>query len=502
MKTVLKIVLFVTALLTSCVSSPTRVSPQRTNPLTVVYLANRNGEVEPCGCQVNQIGGLHRLEAFLNELRTQSKVDFIGDAGDTFFMAAKLNPFRVEEAKLKAKLIAKSYAVMGVDAVTPGERDFALGIDFLRELVALSGSHFLSVNLADVQEKLLFPAFHVFEKSGTRIGVIGISDEEAFQNVPGVKVLPSKPRLIQAIRELQDLAVERIILLSHSGLTRDRDLATVSGIDLIFGSHSLDVVSSPGGNPWILQPLNDGQQVGVIRFSADGKEREHRLVDLGKQYDGENQTNSLMKAYREAIRLLGVEKLNSSVAIGESSEPFLANPSECRTCHQKQYDFWAKTKHATAYLVLFAKNQHFDPECVACHTLGFEDPRGFSEIANPLQVAGKKKGFVESFMKTVFRTDSKKPLDSREEPKRYEKLKRIYHKELGKLENSAKVMKNFLGVQCEHCHGNRNGHPGQAMTLKKVQESSCKSCHVPPHAKPYDPTKLEKVSCPLSMTAS
>lgn len=484
------VILFI--LVAACVGR----GPKRQDlPITVVYLANRNGEVDPCGCQVNQIGGMHRLQKFLQTLRDGSKIDFIGDAGDTFFAAAQLNPHRAEEAKLKAQLIARGYRQLGVDALTPGERDFAAGLPFLRELEATSGAEFLSANLTDPEGKLLFPPSHVFERHGARVGVVGISDPEAFAHVAEVKVAPPGPALEKALKKIEGENLDVLIVLSHSGLARDREIAKREGIDLVLGSHSLDVISEPSGHPWILQPLNEGQQVGVVKFLPGSTMKEHQLVNLGKEFDEENEIQRMILAHKEEVRKLAAGR--PATPHTESREAFVAQPAECRTCHQKQYDFWAGTKHASAYLVLFAKNQHFDAECIGCHTLGFEDARGFKDIANPIVEKGKKRGFVEAIMKEVFKGDSRKPLDSREDPKRYEKLEKKYHANIRRREESGKLVKNYLGVQCEHCHGNRNGHPG-ADTLKKVQETSCKACHTPPHAKPYDPSTFTKVACPLS----
>src|SRR5688500_17897317 len=111
------------------------------SPLALVHTANRQGEVQPCGCQVNQIGGLNRMQAFLEKQRAKSTVVLL-DSGDTFFSAATLNPMRKDQEVLRAKLIAAAYAKMGLDALTPGERDFGNGVDFLRELQKDSGASF------------------------------------------------------------------------------------------------------------------------------------------------------------------------------------------------------------------------------------------------------------------------------------------------------------------------------------------------------------------------
>src|SRR4051812_28912213 len=92
-------------------------------PLDLFYTANRQGEVDPCGCPgAVQNGGIARMGAFLDATRRRSS--FFGDAGDTFFSVTSILPSRRDEELAHAHLIARAYQVMGLDVLTPGERDF------------------------------------------------------------------------------------------------------------------------------------------------------------------------------------------------------------------------------------------------------------------------------------------------------------------------------------------------------------------------------------------
>ena len=246
------------------------------------------------------------------------------------------------------------------------------------------------------------------------------------------------------------------------------------------------------------------KSVCSIIAQSDPAASYHRLVDLLPDFDKDNDVAKLQAKYKEQVRALAFE--SSHLTSEQGKKPFVAHAYYCRTCHQKQYDFWESTKHASAYLVLFAKNQHFNPECIGCHSLGFEDPAGFSAIASPVVLdppEKRKKGgtpYIEKLMGKVFSGEEKKsPLDSRVDPARYLKLKKRYHDEIHKLEAAGKIAKLYAGVQCEHCHGNRSGHPSpEVPTLKKVSETSCRTCHVSPNAPAFDPGSFAKVACPLS----
>lgn len=481
-------------LLTSCVA-PTRAPEPVT--LHVMYSANRQGEIEPCGCQVNQIGGLNRLESFLRKLPPGEPRIFV-DSGDTFFSASSVNPRRRDYEAARARTIARSYRYMGLDVFVPGERDFALGPEFLGELQALSGAHFVAANLVRPDGKPLFPPYHVIERSGARVGIVGIVDESLYSGFAQLRATPAKEALEEQIERLRKESVSVVLVLSHSGLRKDQDLASADGLSFIFGAHSLDVLAEPAavGRVRIMQPQNEGQQVGHLTLeSSDGSAYRHRLVDLDVSFDEPNESLVAMKQLREERKELEKE---SHAPASSQKVAFVANPNACRQCHQEQHDFWESTKHASAYLVLYAKNQHFNSECIGCHTLGFGSEGGFMSATKPVRLVTEAsagtKPFVETLMEKVFQGDPGGDLDSRQQPERYAKLKKRYHEVVKGNQELWKA--SFLGVQCEHCHGTRVGHPGAAKTLKKVSITSCKNCHRPPNAPEFDPKSISKIACP------
>lgn len=486
--------------------SATEATVDAKKKVTVLFGANRQGEVDPCGCQLNQLGGLERLANLVLKKRTeaQARPFLFVDAGDTFFASSELNPSRVKEAQSKARTIAKSYGLMEVAALLPGDRDFAQGLEFLKDLEKLSGARFVASNLTDDGGNLLFAENTIWEKDGVRVGIFGVASEEAFARVAGVKVLPWKEAATRQVEKLREQKVDFIVALSHLGLTSDRELGTVAEIDLIAGSHSQDVTSVPTrvGKVTIVQPHPQGHQVGLVTLhSPERVISSFSLVDLGTDYDGKNQVTAMIDELRREIGSAAIAGLSDHYQ-ATTERPFVAHATTCRGCHRAQYDFWAKTKHSSAYLVLFSKNQHFNPECIGCHSLGFQQPGGFEAIAKPVQVKPGKndKGpFIESWMKLVFAEEIKKgPLDSRLQKERHAKLHRNYQRELMKLEAQKRVGKWYIGVQCEHCHGNRNGHPaGNVETVKKVTETACKQCHIPPNAPNFDPATIKQVACPL-----
>jgi hypothetical protein len=494
-------------LLTSLAMAFSSAKPKITPPgtLRVYFSANREGEVEPCGCQVHQLGGLARLVSYFAGEKPGAEATVFVEAGDSFFALPEMAPSRLEGEKVKARLMAGVFKRLSLDAFTPGERDFAAGLEFLKELEKASGAVFLAANLETTGGKRPFPAAHLVERKGFKVGIVGVVGPKAFERVAGMKASDPKAAVERAVKDLKKEGADAIVVLSHQGLEADRELALVAGIDLVVGSHSLDALAEPVkvGGTAIVQTQNQGQQIGHIRLSLpERKWLGHEVANLDSDRPSDPAVLKEIEAYKESVRQIAL-KQSEHVAPPSAERPFVANSNYCRTCHTKQYDFWAGTKHASAIMVLYAKNQHFDPECIGCHSLGFQSPAGFSNIARPMVVTDDKKGkepFVETFLKEVFAADpGKGPLDSRVDPKRHAKLHDSYWSVIKKLQESERLTQNYLGVQCEHCHGNRNGHPGEGVaTVKKVSETTCKGCHRAPHAAPYDPKTFTKVACPLS----
>ncbi len=100
----------------------------------------------------------------------------------------------------------------------------------------------------------------------------------------------------------------------------------------------------------------------------------------------------------------------------------------CSICHASQHETWALTNHGYAFDTLVEHGENRDPECLPCHTVGWDEPGGYSG----------------------------------EHPEAY-----------------------LEGVQCESCHGRGGPHQSPDF-LAKGFESVCLSCHTPEHSLRFD----------------
>lgn len=470
------------------------------------HFASRLGEIEPCGCEATPRGGVVRLQ---NALSLDPFPKILVDAGDSFFASERVISQKVESERLKAIKLAEAYRLLGLSALAPSLKDFALGSQFVKELEQVSKATFLTSDLIPQEGKETFTRDKIVEKNGIRFGIFSLSEESPLWKELGYTRQETSKTIEEALRKFKSEKVDYIACLSHLGFSQDEKLVAENKIDIVIGIRSLEGfrLAVERGTSWIAQQAPMAKEISF--FEIGSKKIQPITHDLDASYDGKNLMSELVKSYHSGVKDLAVKKRterepSAKIANKKKSQekPFVANPFYCKTCHEKQFDFWAGTKHSSAYLVLFSKNQHFDPECIGCHSLGFLKPNGFSDVLTPYELSpaapeNKQDLFIEAFFKEVFSEDkSEVPLDSRKEPQRYAKLQQKYHRNLKKLFEEKKLIKWHVGVSCEHCHGNRQGHPSPQWKKVKIDEANCRACHRPPNAPEFDPSRIKEVSCP------
>ena len=397
------------------------------------------------------------------------------DSGDLFFTAPKLNPNRVELEKLKAELIAKSYKQMGLTAFSPGEKDFALGVDALLALVKDAGAELVSANLETSKAAKGFLKTKQVNVGGLNFLITGLT---RFDGTPpeGIKVLPPEEELKKVFSKAAMGSFDRAIVLSHLGHHEDEKLANQFPGVFVIGSKSKNIFVDPilAGQSYVFEAGYDGQRLGEVEIQKSPKAFSGAiLTELTKEYDKPNAVKIFMDSHFSKLKnLTGGTPLKSDEQI-----EFVANPHLCKGCHEAQFDFWKNTKHSTAILSLQKKNQHYNPDCIGCHSLAYQSPTGFSHLSQAVVARGALSN--EKLVDKILQSKN-------------------YWTEIDKIHNEGKLARNFLGVQCEHCHENRAEHvKNPSRKSKGVNTDSCIVCHKPPNAPEFDPRTLNKVACPL-----
>jgi len=255
--------------------------------ITIAYTANRQGEIEPCGCKIKDLGGLARMEKRLLQLRHEGGLLFL-EAGNAFCTAPKLHESRIKLEEDRAERIAKSYRLAGLKALSPGERDFARGAPFFWDLIRKSGATVVSANLESSLRSGSFKPFLILSEQGVRIAVVGLTSFDAVTVPADIKQKPPREAMREAWKGIQKEKPDQIILLSHLGAKEDAEIAREFPGIWIIGSKSLDFFNEPKkvGNSFLFEVGIEGQRLGeiVIEKGKAGWARA-KLTELDEAYD-------------------------------------------------------------------------------------------------------------------------------------------------------------------------------------------------------------------------
>ncbi len=171
-----------------------------------------------------------------------------------------------------------------MDVVEPGD---------LAALLENTKCQMLALNIEVKKDSPLNGRFKnsvVLEKDGEKFGIIGIAPSDMFdrvkmnnslQDIKVQNVDETIKHLQQEVNNLKQQGINKIVLLSHSGINNDkRIIKETEGIDLIFGGHTHDLIKgikqgenlfySKSGEPVIMtQAGKNGEYVGVLNVDFD-----------------------------------------------------------------------------------------------------------------------------------------------------------------------------------------------------------------------------------------
>jgi hypothetical protein len=329
----------------------------------------------------------------------------------------------------------KAYNRMGYDAFTPGELDFAFGVEDILRLTRRANFPFLLANLLHASSsEPVFTPYLIKEFGGVKVGLFGLLANRLA--LGGSAEEKAKYRLADPVEtakkwtaELEKKNCRVIVAVAHMDLGDQESLAqSVPGIHFILGGHytPYHLDSYPVNGTKIFMAGSRGENIGQVDFSVDpgGPRARYRLMPLNPQYPDHPQVQEMLQQYKANLQgvVQSPPKPAPRVAPQTSQRhvvvpvtPAFMGDKSCQPCHLKQHRQWISSLHAQAYQTLAEKEKENDFLCLACHTTGY----GASSL-----------------------------------PGGY--------------------MKN---VQCEACHGPAEGHPDLGRSLPKISEAVCLRCH-------------------------
>lgn len=411
--------------------------PKEHPELVLVISGQTFGYLSPCGCSRPQKGGLERRANFIEQLRSRGW-EVIGlDLGDA--SPAKGIP---KQNQLKFRFTMQSLASMGYAAIGLGENDFSQQLLNLLAEYTLQNPNkrpiILAGNLLGAAERNddgkptkwysreeYFPGGPdnrpmvemvevIAPKGKPAVGVIGLIGKEAAEAVEKLDsqyTFASNEAVLKAgLAELdKHEAKPEIKVLLYGG-----SLELAQEVAKRYPQFSLIVCQTEESEPpqfptqmndgktLIVQVGHKGQNVGTVGFfrSNGGKELEmqYQLIPLGEEYltpedhdaEKDHEVLRLLEEYAKEVKKADMlsaaraKPLQHPVQIQHADhKPTYVGAQKCAQCHAAEFAVWKHTKHSHAYEALekYAQRpslRQYDPECVVCHTTGFQYVGGFA----------------------------------------------------------------------------------------------------------------------------
>ena len=248
---------------------------------------------DPTRAEDPTVGGFARLATAIEEVREKKESEdektLLLSGGD-FLGEAPFGWLAPEGHGAELCLLRE----IGYDAVTVGNHEYDYGPDVLAGYLSAAGypeAHedlpILTANTDPPEDHPLAEQYRreteLFDVGGAIVGVFGVIGESAVSVVSDAgdaDFTDAHETARRTAEELREEGADAVVVLSHSGIEDDRELAReVDGIDVIVASHCHTALKEPvveGGIP-IVQTYAYGEYLGVLELAYSQETGEVRV---------------------------------------------------------------------------------------------------------------------------------------------------------------------------------------------------------------------------------
>lgn len=192
-------------------------------------------------------GGIARVKAAIDARKSELGADaniVVLDAGDQFQGSLFYTEY-------KSGPVAEFMNQMGFDAMAVGNHEFDDGPEELLKLIDAAKFPIISGNTMASDSSVLkdkIKPYVIKEFGAEKVAILSVLATDTDEtSSPGDKILFADEisYLRDAVAEVKEQGINKILLLSHVGYYRDQQIAaTVDGIDVIIGGHSHTLLSN------------------------------------------------------------------------------------------------------------------------------------------------------------------------------------------------------------------------------------------------------------------
>ena len=370
------------------------------------------------------MGGLARRVSYIKAFKHRSNMEvptvFV-DAGNLFtddrFSAAQLPA----EVMTRNKWVVKGYGDFHQDAANISYVD----LPYVGELLKKDGydkrveeypfiQQLVSANIHPMDDQHREPVPYVVHevalKRGApgqklRIGIIGFS--EAKPTGPNAKEtvyagfriddpFEAARKILPELKRKSDF----IVALAYMDIGSAQRLATENAeIDTIIGARQTSNMDEPQhfNRATITYAYNQTKYLGELRVYVKGdgsaENQINRYIALDSTIPDDPTAQQVVTAAHDeftneqnaAAQATAAVSTKPTGLLGGGDSPYVG-VERCASCHEKEHQIWAGSRHSHAMATLEKRNQQFDNECVHCHVVGFQKG-GFQSLYTTPQFA-------------------------------------------------------------------------------------------------------------------
>ncbi len=368
--------------------------------VAIVFTGEQIGYLEPCGCAglENQKGGLKRRHTMVRTLREKWGWPLaLFDAGE---QVRYFGP----QADIKHRQTIEALIDIGYQAVGFGVKDLRTELLGLAINLDESKNPLTSANVGVLDFDSGFTKrWRVVELEGSdgkpvRLGVTHVLGEAALAELSpndDILTLPAAEALEEIKPQIIDDRCDQNVLMVYGSpeeaeaLAQQFDLfdwvvAARGGDEPPYMARKIEGTTRGEGSV-LIEVGHKGMYavvVGLNRKAAgepgEGWEARYQKVPFDHRWADSPQMHARLVAYQEELRQLGWGGLALQPRKHPTAKDF-AGSNVCADCHTEAWEVFENTPHyhTSETLVALQPARHFDPECIACHAVGWEPQKYF-----------------------------------------------------------------------------------------------------------------------------
>jgi len=391
------------------VASAAIVLPGAPPALSIFYSADLRGRTAPLDDARGNLGGLARRATAIDQARASGQAVIVVDAGDFLPISSDDGaPDASDSIEQRTRIVLASYKRIGVGAVTPGERELALGPARLGALLRSANTRAVAANVVTAQGKPIFDGDAIVEADGISVGVFGIAElpPEAAASLErvGLTTTDGVEATRASVESLRRHGVGLVVGLFHlaGGAARaEQILGRTGDVDIVVLGHGSDDAAPRApfvvGRTLIVHAGAHGSHLGrvdVRSLDAGAPRFEDHSIALTRAIPDHLGVGLLPQIEPERARIAEEKAAAAERRKKGQKEPEVfeswtyGSNAACAFCHQAAMAQWKTTDHSDAMATLKKKGHDSDPACLGCHTTGYLQPGGTRSIETAHQQFG------------------------------------------------------------------------------------------------------------------